>query len=287
VVGSVTALAVFLGAPAGLGVALIALGIRGRETRRASTRVSRRSLEGRTLRLAITIGAAVLVGAGTGWPVAALLAAAACWGIPQLFVESKAQAQIIARVEAVAGWAEMLRDTMAGAAGLEQAIAASAPVAPLPIRREVAALAARLERERLGPALRAFADDVADPTCDLVVAALLLAAEHQASRLGELLGTLATAARDQATMRLRVEAGRARTRTSVKVIVGVTLGLALFLAVLNHGYLAPYRSSEGQLVLLLVGGLFAAAFAWLARMTRPDQPSRFLRLPLVNEEARR
>jgi Flp pilus assembly protein TadB len=277
---------VLFGAGSGLGVTLIALGIRGRETRRASTRVSRRSLEGHTLRLAITAGAAVLVGASTGWPVAALLAGAACWGIPQLFVESKAQGQIIARVEAVAGWAEMLRDTMAGAAGLEQAIAASAPVAPLSIRREVAALGARLERERLGPALRAFADDVADPTCDLVVAALLLAAEHQASRLGELLGTLATAARDQATMRLRVEAGRARTRTSVKVIVGVTLGLALFLAVLNHGYLAPYGSSVGQLVLLLVGGLFAAAFAWLARMTRPAQPSRFLRLPLVNEEAR-
>ena len=38
--------------------------------------------------------------------------------------------------------------------------------------RDVATLAARLERERLAPALRAFADDVADPTCDLVVAAL-------------------------------------------------------------------------------------------------------------------
>ena len=39
----------------------------------------------------------------------------------------------------------MLRDTMAGAAGLEQAIAATAAVAPLPIRAEVATLAVRLE----------------------------------------------------------------------------------------------------------------------------------------------
>ena len=94
-----------------------------------------------------------------------------------------------------------------------------------PIRAEVATLALRLEGERLVPALRAFADEVADPTCDLVVAALVLAAEHQAHRLGELLGSLAQAARDQATMRLRVEAGRARARTSVKVIVGATGGL--------------------------------------------------------------
>jgi Flp pilus assembly protein TadB len=149
----------------------------------------------------------------------------------------------------------------------------------LPIRREVATLGARLERERLGPAPRAFADEVADPTYDLVVAALLLTAEHQASRLGELLGTLATCARDQATMRLRVEAGRARTRTSVKVIVGVTVGLAMFLALFNHGYLPPYTSPLGQFVLLLVGGLFAAAFAWLAKMTRPTEPARFLRNP--------
>lgn len=282
-----TALGVLLGAGAGLGVVLVVLGLRGAEPRRKGRRWSRRQLEGHTLRLAVAVGAAVVVGAGTGWPVAAILAAAACLGIPQLFAESKAQARLIARVEAVAGWAEMLRDTMAGAAGLEQAIMASAPVAPLPIRQQVATLAARLERERLAPALRAFADEVADPTCDLVVAALLLAAEHQASRLGELLGTLAASARDQATMRLRVEAARARTRTSVKVIVGVTLGLALFLAVLNHGYLSPYSSPLGQFVLLVVGAFFAAAFAWMAKITRPAQPARLLRMPVEAEEVSR
>lgn len=272
-----TDLGVLLGAGAGLGMVLIVLGLRGVEARGTATRkLTRASAERHNLRLAVAVGAAVLVGAATEWPVAALLAGAACWGIPALFTESKAQAATTARVEAVAGWAEMLRDTMAGAAGLEQAIAATAAVAPLPIRRDVATLAACLERERLAPALRAFADEVADPTCDMVVAALLLAAEHQASRLGELLGTLAVAAREQATMRLRVEAGRARTRTSVKVIVGVTLGLALFLAILNHGYLSPYDGGIGQLVLLVVGGLFAAAFAWLAKMTRPAEPARFL-----------
>jgi len=182
----------------------------------------------------------------------------------------------VGRIEAIAGWAEMLRDTMAGSAGLEQAIVATATLAPLPIRAEVATLAVRLEGERLALALRAFADEVADPTCDLVVAALVLAAEHQAQRLGELLGSLAAAARDQATMRLRVEAGRARTRTSVRVIVGATGALVLGLALFNRGYLAPYDTATGQLVLILVGGVFAVAFMWLARMTRPVQVERFL-----------
>jgi tight adherence protein B len=278
VVGHVSGLGAALGAGVGLGVVLVLAGLRGasgRPVRHAGDLRDR--LEGRAGWLAGATGAAVLAGAATGWPVAALLAGAGVWAIPKLFVDSKDQARLIAKVEAVAGWAEMLRDTMAGAAGLEQAIAASAPVAPLPIRAEVARLAARAERERLAPALRAFADELADPTADLVVAALLLAGEHQAGRLGELLGSLAASARDQTTMRLRVEAGRARTRTSVKVIVGVTSGLALFLAVLNHGYLAPYSSPPGQLVLGVVGALFAAGFVWLARMSRPTRPARLLR----------
>jgi tight adherence protein B len=289
VVAIVTALAVLLGVGVGLGLLSILVGVRGSETRpTAAPRLSPRPLEGHTLRLAGAVGAGVLVGAATGWPLAALIAGAGCWAIPKLFGDSKDQAGLIARVEAIAGWAEMLRDTMAGAAGLEQAIAASAPVAPLPIRPQVVELAGRLERGRLGPSLRAFAEELADPTADLVVAALLLAGEHQAGRLGDLLGGLAASARDQATMRLRVEAGRARTRTSVRVIVGVTAGLALFLAVLNHGYLAPYSTPTGQLVLLVVGALFAAGFAWLAKMTRPSRPARLLRADpvLVGEGGR-
>ena len=141
------------------------------------------------MRISGAVFAAVLVGAATGWPVGALLAGVAAFAIPALLREDRAHAALVARVEAIAGWAEMLRDTIAAAAGLEQAIAATAPLAPPPIRDEVVMLAARLERERLSTALRAFADDVADPTCDLVVAALVLASEHQAHRLGELLGS--------------------------------------------------------------------------------------------------
>ena len=269
-------LAALCGAGVGLGLLLVIVGWRGADLARPARRFDRRRVERANLRIGLAVAAAVVVGAATGWPVGALLAALAGWGAPGLLTGAKGGSLAVARIEAIAGWAEMLRDTMAGAAGLEQAIVATATVAPLPIRTEVVTLAARLEGERLAPALRAFADDVADPTCDLVVAALILAAAHQAQRLGELLGSLAQAARDQATMRLRVEAGRARTRTSVRVIVGATGGLALGLAVLNRGYLAPYDTAVGQLVLLLVGGVFAASFLWLAKMTRPASVERFL-----------
>ncbi|MDA8072044.1 MAG: pilus assembly protein TadB [Actinomycetota bacterium] len=271
-----TALAALCGAGVGLGLVIIWAGLRGVDVARPTRASTRPTVERANLRVGLAAGAAVIVGASTGWPVGAVLAALAGWGAPGLLVGTKGAQAAVGRIEAIAGWAEMLRDTMAGAAGLEQAIVATAPVAPRPIRAEVATLALRLEGERLAPSLRAFADEVADPTCDLVVAALILAAEHQAQRLGELLGSLAQAARDQATMRLRVEAGRARTRTSVKVIVGATGGLVLGLAILNRGYLAPYDSAVGQLVLLLVGAVFTVSFLWLAKMTRPSVTERFL-----------
>ena len=275
-VGAVTAVAALCGAGVGLGLVLAWVGWRAIDMPRPRRHPDRRRVERLNLRLGAAVGAAVLVGAATGWPVGAVLAGLAGWGAPALLAGGKDRGQLVARVEAIAGWAEMLRDTLAGSAGLEQAIVATASVAPLPIRGEVATLAVRLEGERLAPALRAFADEVADPTCDLVVAALVLAAEHQAQRLGELLGSLAAAARDQATMRLRVEAGRARSRTSVRVIVGATGTVVVGLAVLDRGYLAPYGTTTGQLMLLLVGGVFAAAFGWLARMTRPATVERFL-----------
>lgn len=149
------------------------------------------------------------------------------WGAPSLPGGAKRHKVAVGRIEAVAGWAEMLRATRWPAQP-----AWSGPSSPRPhlhpcrsgLRSPPRAI--RLEGERLAPALREFADEVAEPPCDLVVAALVLAAEHQAQRLGEVLGSLAAAARDPATMRLRVEAGRARTRTSVKVFVGATQVMA-------------------------------------------------------------
>ena len=269
-----TAFAAICGAGIGFGLVAIAAWLRGVPVPlRGRTRISRQRV---LTRLAGAAAAAIVVGVLTGWPIGALLAAAAAWVLPDLLRGGPSRARSVARVEAIAVWTEMLRDTLAGAAGLEQAILATAPVAPAPIRPEVGALAARLSSDRLVLALRAFDADLADPTADLVVAALLMAAEHEARQLGPLLGSLAQAARDQVNMRLRVEAGRARTRTSVRVVVGATLFMAAALVVLNRSYLTPYGSAAGQFVLAVVGGCFAAAFAWLTRLARPAERDRVL-----------
>lgn len=228
----------------------------------------------------------LLAGWLTGWVVGGLLVALAAWTLPRVLGGDRTYAYRVARIEAIAAWTEMLRDTLSAAAGLEQAITATVDTAPAAIRDDVRELAMRIERgDRLPDALRELADDLADPIADLVLSALVLASGHQARQLAELLGELATEAREQVSMRLRVEAGRARTRTSVRVIVGTTLSFAVGLVVLNRGYLDPYDGLFGQLMLLLVGALFGLAFWWLDRITRSSEPERFLTELTARQEA--
>jgi len=200
------------------------------------------------------------------------------WAVPSLWRPDAGARARTDRIEAIAVWAEMLRDTLAAAAGLEQAILATAQTAPAPVAAEVAALAQRIrDGERLPDALHTFAEDLNDATGDLVVAALVMAATRQARQLTDLLSSLARSAREQATMRLRVEAGRARVRSSVRVVVGVTLSMATGLVLLNRGYLQPYDQATGQLVLLLAGSLFAVSFAWLDRIAAIPDGQRIMR----------
>lgn len=288
-----------LGAGLGFGLVLLGAGWRGRSVAapasRPGSRLGSRAWSGasgfaervagqpagRTVRVAgVAVAAGVLAAAVTGWVVGGVLAGTAAATLPRLLGGDRRGGRSLARVEAVAAWTEMLRDTLSAAAGLEQTIVAAASAAPEAIGEEVRGLAARLQRgERLPAALRQFADEVADPTCDLVVSALVLAAEHQARQLADLLGELAREAREQVAMRLRVDAGRSSTRTSVRVIVGTTLAFAAGLVLLNRPYLRPYDSPGGQLVLLAVGGLFALAFGWLARIGRIEEADRVLTNP--------
>ncbi len=277
-----TAVAALLGLGVGVGLLLVIVGWRGVDPARPRRVQLRRRQNSpgdqrQVLRIGLAVAIGLLAGLATGWLVGAVLAGLACWALPRVLGRDPEHARRVARIEAVATWTEMLRDTLSAAAGLEQAILATAPLSPPAIRDEITELAARIENgDRLAPSLRALADQLADPTGDLVIAALVLAAEQQARQLGDLLGSLAHAAREQASMRMRVEAGRARTRTSVRVIVGTTITFAVAVVLLNRPYLSAYDSAGGQVVLLIIGVLFSLGFAWLVRIARVTERTRFL-----------
>ncbi len=182
-----------------------------------------------------------------------------------------------ARVAALASWTESLRDVIAGAAGLEHAIPASLPAAAPILQPSVSLLVDRVRtRTPLPAALRQFADDVADPSADLVAAALIQGAAVRGPGLRDLLGALAVSARHEVAMRQRVAATRRGVRRSVHIVIGVTVLAVSLLVFGNPGYVEPYRYPAGQVVLAGILGLFALGFGWLRRLAEFDAPSRFL-----------
>ncbi len=273
-------LAVLAGAGFGGGLWLVVDGLKRRPVQQGPPKRLQPRLDrvGLGRRLPVALALALPTALITRWPVAAIGLGTVGWFAPELFGSKASQERATARTEAIAAWTEMLRDTMSGAHGLEQAVATTAIVAPGPIKAEVTALAVRLEREPLTTALRQFAEDLAHPTGDLVVSALTLASQGSVGQLGELLGTLAVSAREEAGMRLRVDVARARLRTAVRVIAACTASTAIGLILLNRRYLDVYGTPTGQVVLGAVALCWGVALTWLARMSEFVAPERFLAL---------
>jgi Flp pilus assembly protein TadB len=265
-----------LGAGVALGLLLVIAGLTGRPVLEGIGSGARQAITGPGVtRVASCLGAFVLVWAVTGWIVGGVLAALAVVALPGVLGGRAQRERAIARTEAIASWTEMIRDSIVAASGLEEAIVATAPIAPAPIETEVRRLVLRLEHQRLPDALVAFGEDLDHPSGDLVVAALVIAARMEASDLSSLLSRLAEATRGEARMRIRVEVGRSRVRTATKVIVGVVAVAVVFLALVNREYLEVYDTPAGQFVLAIVGAIFATGGWLLTRMARIDLPDRF------------
>jgi Flp pilus assembly protein TadB len=274
-----TLLAILAGAVSGGGLILLIVAIRGVTPRpgKPSGRSREELVRTFTTRTALAVIAGVVVMVVTRWPVAGVGTGLLVLGWNSIGGGAGEERRSMARLEALAAWTESLRDTIAGAVGLEQAIPASLrAVAPV-LHPHVRALVDRLHtRVPLADALRGFGDELNDASADLVVAALILNARLRGPGLRDMLGALSTSARAELDMRRRVEADRRTTRRSVQIVVGVSVGTALLLAVFNRSYVQMYNTFVGQLVLAVVVGLFALSFIWLRRLAKYDMPERFL-----------
>lgn len=180
-------------------------------------------------------------------------------------------------VDALATWVEQLRDTLAGAHGLEEAIRVTAPRAPRALHDDVQRLVAHMSYGSTANGLRRFADDVNHPTADFVVSALLTATQHQARDLTVLLSHVAECARDEGRMRSRVWVSRSRTRSSVRIISGVVVVFIGGLFIFSADYLSPYGTVAGQTVLFLICLTFVGALVLMQRFAALAMPERFVR----------
>lgn len=275
-------LAATAGALVGLGCVLLLIA-RSRPAEAAATPRRRRlvagSRDGASSARLVVIGifAGILTLVITEWIVLAVVVAGVIAFWNKLFGGARNERDAITRVEGLATWIEALRDTIAGAVGLEQAIPATAVNAAPSIRPALNLLVDRLRvREPLPDALAKFADDLDDPSADLVIAALILNARLRGPGLRDVLSALADSARDELDVRRRVEASRRSTRRSVQVVVGVIVVVAGLLVLFNQQYVEPYETFEGQLVLAGVLLVFGLSVLWLRRLAGVEEAERFL-----------
>jgi Flp pilus assembly protein TadB len=275
-----TAVAVVAGLAAGLGLALAVAGLVGfaRRPRDPDAGPSAAQLlqrNGQRLVLCLVVG--LLVGLASQWAVLGLGAAVLAFFFNQLFGGAGAEKLAMRRVEALALWTESLRDTIAGAVGLEQAIPATTRAADPVIQDHLTAMLDRLRgRMPLAEALQMFADDLNDSSADLVIAALILNSKLRGPGLRDVLTALGRSAREEVDMRQRVIAQRTGTRRSVQIIIVVVVAFVLLMALFNRNFVRPYSSALGELVLAAVLALFGLGFWWLRRLSVVKPPSRFL-----------
>jgi Flp pilus assembly protein TadB len=272
--------ALLCGAVVGGAVMLLIVALRGTEPKDETPSLFRnRGADHRKnmIRLGAALAVGLLVLVVTRWLVLAVALGLLAGMADRFFGGTGEERRAIDRLDALATWTEALRDTIAGAVGLEQAIPATAVNAAPAIKPSLNLLVDRLRiREPLPSALMRFADDLDDPSADLIVAALVLNARLRGPGLREVLGALADSAREELDVRRKVAAERRSTRRSVQVVVAITLVMAASQVLFNSAYMAPYTSFIGQAVLTVVIGLYALGLLWLRRLARIEVPERFL-----------
>ena len=271
--------AVVAGVALSLGVFLIVTALRPARAEPepiVMMRVDVRRLGSRAL-AAVMVGVVVL--AATRWVLPALVCGAMSWWVTGLIADRDRRGPgELERVEALATWTEQLRDVLMAGDQPIGAIQATVSTCPEPVRPQVRALASRLGRQPEQVVLRQFADDLDDPTADLIAAGLLVALT-KGGRAERVLSSLAQQARHQAERRKLLEAEREPARREVWWVTGLmTAQLIGGLVFARSSYLAPYRTLGGQVVLCALLGAFLALIVYVQRLSRFTRPARFLSL---------
>ncbi|MFX4271680.1 type II secretion system F family protein [Propionibacteriaceae bacterium Y1685] len=289
-----------IGFLAASGILLLVLGLRRWPVRRVRTketfgetwaRVTRRPTgpAGRRRDRFVLLAAVVTLAAFliTGLPVMLLVVPVLALVLPYLLGNPNAAA--IERTAALDQWVRSLRSLLhAGSDNtMEGALQSSLPSAPDQIKEQVSTLIARINsRWPTDRALVAFADELADPTADVVAAALILASRRRGTGLADVLEGLSAAVGDEVRARRKIEAERASARATGRYMTVIFAALGILLSLFSPTYLAPYQTAVGQIILAVVIAAYLGAL-WLARRitTVQDHP-RIHPVASVLEDAR-
>lgn len=186
---------------------------------------------------------------------------------------------IIGTTEALISWVNLIRDTLKASAGINQALYMSASYTAPQIASEVDALVNEI---RLGAdcddAFDSFASKLGCKSGDLLAVALSAAVKGKVVNVSELLSTLAAEMTLQLQNYRELKAVQAAAVSSVRTIVTVIIGFSLGMAIFAKQYMQPYQSIDGQIVLGIVSAIYGVGIFLLVKMTKLTQSERLIEL---------
>lgn len=260
------------------GLLLVMFGSRRRPDSPSRPRATRRRrrISRRTWLLVLTgFVLGIIAWVTTGYVVAVLLLPVAAAVAPYLLTNPTGRHDID-RLEAMEEWTRSLSGVLTSGMGLEQAITATTRTVPEPIAPEVRRLVTRLRAQwSTRHALRLLADDLADPTGDLIVTTLILGATRRGSGLASVLESLAETVAADVSNRRDIETERAKPRSTARWITLITVLGALYLT-LNRTYSEPYLTALGQIIYLALASSLIASLLWLRHLSTNPPPIRIL-----------
>lgn len=259
-----------------IGLVIAGVGMTSGAPDKASRKPSKLVLRGRIskrtqLLLLIGVGCGILGWVITGWIILLIAVPLAVLSLPVLFSSGQGQ-EAISRVEALESWTRSLAGLSNGSLGLERTLVASLSSAPDVLRPQLSSLAARISaRWPTQAALKAFADDLDEPTADLVVAHLTLAASMRGDGLRNALNDIAAIIGEEVRMRRQIEADRAKPRSNARIITIITI-IALFMLPFTGTFTEVYTTPLGQILFAMWLGVYALLLIWIRRLMT-DRPA--------------
>ena len=276
------ALAGLLGAGAGLGLVLAFCGLRRRQPAPAGPRwrdaLARARRQATMPRVAGALAAAVAVAAITRWPVGTMLAGLAAWFLPRALGPDRAGEASVRpnRGDRLVDRAAARHPGRRGRAGAGDP--GHRPHRPRPDPRAGHRAWPPGSARGSGCPTRCGPSPPSPPTRSPTWSPPRCSwpPSSRPATWASCCPAWPTPPASTPRMRLRIAAGRARVRTASRIIIAVTVALTAGLLAWSRAFLAPYDSPAGQLVLLAVGGCFAAAFWWLHKIAGFGENPRIL-----------
>lgn len=212
----------------------------------------------------------------TGWWVLVAVLPAAALGLPTVL--RRPVRSDVARLSDLESWLRGLAGTLVGGSiGLRQALRDSAHSAPPTLQPSLAAMAARLDAQQpIDAALRGWADDLADPTVDLVVVCLMAEAQRRGGSVTAALERIADTVAEAAADQRQVEAERNGPATTVR---WVTIISAVLLTVLvtRSGFAEFYATAIGQVAVAVLAAAYAGCLYWMRKVAKGRPVPRLFR----------